>query len=165
MLFEKKKYLKIIFSLQMCTKKHADRIMKKNFTEKITSNKSASMFAFMLMAKSKKRRYFFESMQRVKKGSSIKNRMYSSSSSSGVGCVILCFIRIRMTLLLCLNRIAKKTNKESYLVVLKRQWRIQFHIQIYGVIALSMNIYINRNVCATIFAGLFFLILIFHLIN
>lgn len=56
-----KKYLKIIFSLQMCTKKHADRTMKKNFTEKITSNKSASMFAFMLMAKSKKRRYFFSS--------------------------------------------------------------------------------------------------------
>lgn len=115
--------------------------------------------------KVKEETLFFESMQRVKKGSSIKNRMYNSSSSSGVGCVILCFIRIRMTLLLCLNRIAKKTNKESYLAVLKRQWRIQFHIQIYGVIALSMNIYINRNVCATIFAGLFSLILIFHLIN
>lgn len=57
--YSRKKYLKILFSLQMCTKKHTDRIIKKKFTEKITSNKSASMFAFMLMAKSKKRRYFF----------------------------------------------------------------------------------------------------------
>lgn len=80
-----KKMLENSFLPANVHKKQADHIMKKKFTEKITSNKSASMFAFMLMAKSKKRRYFLSRCKEWKKALALRIECTAAAAVAALG--------------------------------------------------------------------------------